>query len=187
MLTKRVYDKLLGPDSTAEQRFELNGYLLGGLTEFWRAHRNYAGVLHFVYLTSSDPDAYTSDHFRDLKTLTLDPHFAEYLGEAFKPVGVYINFWQATLKADAERELIVMVVNDLPHPVRGTLSLSLKTEDGEELIRQQQPLELAPLGQRTYNFHVRVPQATGNCQLIATAKQSDGETTISRRKLKLVP
>ena len=187
VLTKRIYEKLLKPDATAEQRFELNGYLLGGLTEFWRAHRNYAGIIHFVYLTSSDPDAYTSDHFRDVETLTLDPHFTDYVGEAFKPVGVYINFWQSTLKADAEREFIVMVVNDLPNPARGALSLILKAESGEELIGQQQPLELAPLGQRTYNFRLHVPQTTGTCLLIATASQSDGETTVSRRKLKLVP
>lgn len=187
VLTKRVYEKLLGPSATAEQRFELNGYLLGGLTEFWRAHRNYAGVLHFVYLTSSDPDAYTSDHFRDVETLTLDPHFVDYVGEAFKPVGVYINFWQSTLKADTEREFIVMVVNDLPRSVSGALTLSLQAENGEELIGQQQPLELAPLGQRTYSFRLHIPDATGNCLLIATAKRSDGQTTVSRRKLKLVP
>ena len=39
-------------------------YLLAGKTEFWRAQRNYAGVLHFVYLTSCYPGAYTADHFR---------------------------------------------------------------------------------------------------------------------------
>jgi hypothetical protein len=187
VLTKRVYDKLLGPGATAEQRFELNGYLLGGLTEFWRAHRNYAGILHFVYLTSSDPDAYTSDHFRDVETLTLDPHFADYVGEAFKPVGVYINFWRPTLKAGADHDVVVMVVNDLARPVQGSLSLALKTENGDELVGGQQPLQLAPLGQRTHRFQLRVPQAAGDAVLLATASHSGGEKTISRRKVKLAP
>ena len=72
-LTKPVYDSLLGPDATGAERLALDGYLLGGLTEFWRAYRNYAGVLHFVYLTCSFPGAFTSDHFQDLKTLQLEP------------------------------------------------------------------------------------------------------------------
>ena len=50
-----------------ENRLALQAYLLGGETEFWRAYRHYAGVLHFVYLTSSHPKAFTSDHFSDLK------------------------------------------------------------------------------------------------------------------------
>ena len=63
----------LGGNSTAEQRLALNAYLLAGLTEYWRAYRQYAGVLHFVYLTSSDPAGYTADHFRDVTKLELHP------------------------------------------------------------------------------------------------------------------
>ena len=58
-LTKKLYPALLGQDATAQQRLALNAYLLGGITEYWRAYRQYAGVLHFVYLTSSDPAGYT--------------------------------------------------------------------------------------------------------------------------------
>ncbi|MCL4854039.1 MAG: hypothetical protein KJZ78_21990, partial [Bryobacteraceae bacterium] len=47
VLTDRVYEHLVGKTATGKERLALNGYLLGGLTEFWRAHRNYAGVLHF--------------------------------------------------------------------------------------------------------------------------------------------
>jgi hypothetical protein len=63
------------PNSTAEERFALNAYLLGGITEYWRAYREYAAVLHFVYLMSSDPLGYTADHFRDVEKLELDPYF----------------------------------------------------------------------------------------------------------------
>jgi beta-galactosidase len=61
--------------------------LLGGITEFWRAYRRYAGILHFVYLTASDPNGFTCDHFRNVKTLEPDPYFADYMGNAFKPLG----------------------------------------------------------------------------------------------------
>ncbi len=59
-LTKNLYQGLLGKDATAQQRLALNAYLLAGITEYWRAYRRYAGVLHFVYLSSSDPAGYTS-------------------------------------------------------------------------------------------------------------------------------
>ena len=75
-----------------------NAYLLAGLTEYWRAHRNFAGVLHFVYLTASFPGAYTSDHFLDVRTLQLEPNFADYVAESFKPLGVYINSGSPSFK-----------------------------------------------------------------------------------------
>ena len=58
-LTKKLYPALLGDNATAQQRLDLNAYLLAGLTEYWRAYRHYAGVLHFVYLTGSNPGGYT--------------------------------------------------------------------------------------------------------------------------------
>jgi len=184
-LTGKVYRKLLGDGASADERRWWNAYLLGGLTEFWRAHRNYAGVLHFVYLTSSYPGAYTSDHFRNVKTLELDPYFADYVGQAFQPVGVYINFWRKKLKANAEHEFIVMVVNDERKRVNGTLTLSLETGDGSKLVESRQVLELAPLGQRTYRFSLKVPQAGGEFELRAVARHANGESTLSRRKVRL--
>jgi len=184
-LTGTVYEKLLGPDAAPEARFRLNGYYLGGLTEFWRAHRNYAGVLHFVYLTSSDPEAYTADHFRDIGTLELEPNFEDYVGEAFKPVGVYINFWQDNLKSGAGRDFIVMLVNDPPRRVQGRLLLELVSAAGKPLLREEAPLDLAPLGQRTYRFHATLPEYEGEAELRAKAIQSTGETTTSRRKTHL--
>ena len=97
-LTQRVYDTVAGPNATPAERFRWNAYLLAGLTEYWRAHRNFAGVLHFVYLTASFHGAYTSDHFLDVRALQLEPHFADYVAESFKPLGVYINFWQPELQ-----------------------------------------------------------------------------------------
>ncbi len=185
LLTREVYRKLLGDDATPEERFRTGAYLLAGLTEFWRAWRNYAGVLHFVYLTSSDPEAFTSDHFLDVKALELEPHFADYVGEAFKPVGVYINFWQPALPAGEERDYHVMVVNDLDRRVTGRLRLAFQAPDGAELEVAQQPLDLAPLGQRTYKFRLRAPAARGEVELRATAIQTAGDRTVSRRRLRL--
>jgi len=46
-----------------------------------RAHRNYAGILHFVYLTCSYHWVFTADHFQDVRELKLNPWFEDYMGE----------------------------------------------------------------------------------------------------------
>lgn len=177
-LTKDVYARLAGPDADAEKRLELNAYYLGGLTEFWRAHRNFAGVLHFVYLTSSYPGAYTSDHFRDLDKLELEPHFADYLGQAFQPLGVYLNFWRGTLEGGADHRFAVMLVNDEAETAKGSLVLSLVSADGRELARRETVFEVPGFGQETRLVDLPIPTHSGACLLRAAAG-----STVSRRKV----
>ena len=69
-------------------------------------------MLYFVYLTSSGPRGFTSDNFRDVVNLELDPHFRDYMSNAFAPLGVYLSFWQPTLKGGETQKLTVMMVND---------------------------------------------------------------------------
>ncbi|MGA3328546.1 MAG: glycoside hydrolase family 2 TIM barrel-domain containing protein [Terriglobia bacterium] len=184
-VTKPVYDSLLGPDATPEERFELDAYLLAGLTEFWRAHRNCAGVLHFVYLSSGYPGVYTSDHFRDIEKLVLEPHFEDYVGEAFKPLGVYINFWHPRLDANSHHDFDVMMVNDLPKPSRGKLVLALESLEGKQAVATDAPFAIPSLGQMTYRLSLAIPKAPGKYLLKAAAhSETEGEgPTISRRKV----
>lgn len=186
VVSKRVYDRHLGPEAKPEDRIEMNGYYLGGLTEYWRAWRNYAGVLHFVYLTFCYPNAYTCDNFQDIPSLKLQPSFTKYVREAFKPVGVYINFWQPKLAAASKRAYSVMTVNDHPEAVSGTLSLAFTAEDGREVARAEQPYAIPALGQQTYQFELKAPDAEGKYVLVATAQPAAGpakEPTLSRRKI----
>lgn len=184
-LTDKVYERLVGPNATAEERFEAWAYHLAGLTEYWRAHRNFAGVLHFVYLTSSYPGAFTGDHWRDVRTLELEPHFARYVSEAFKPLGVYLNFWQPELEAGGERRFPVMLINDLHREVVGELVLAIETEDGGARSEQRAAFRLAPLGQQTLLVPLRLPEAPGAYRVTATAHADTGEPTLSRRKVRL--
>ena len=184
-LTEGVYSQLLGDDATPRQRLDLWAYLLAGKTEFWRAHRHYAGIIHFVYLTCSYPGVYTSDHFRDVTHLELDPAFADYVGEAFKPLGVFINFFQPTLEAGAERTFKIMMVNDYAHIMQGDLELRLENQTGEVLARSQEPFKLDELGQDSYQLRLSVPvAAAGKCILKAIARPTgtaDIEPTVCRR------
>ncbi|MEB2362576.1 MAG: hypothetical protein HUU41_14205 [Bryobacteraceae bacterium] len=186
VLTERVYEHLLGKTATGQERLALNGYLLGGLTEFWRAHRNYAGVLHFVYLTSCYEGAYTCDHFSDVKSLTMDPTFADYAGEAFKPLGVYLNFWQPNLKTGVERRFTVMMVNDSNEPARGNLVLTLDNEGGEAVARVERKFSIQPLGQETLLLDLKIPDVAGSFLLKAAAHAVNGSgPTLSRRRVSL--
>ena len=186
-LTGPVYEKLLGPSASAEDRFALDAYLLAGLTEFWRAHRMYAGVLHFVYLTAGGPGVFTCDHFRNLERLELEPHFEDYMSQAFKPLGVYVNFWHPTLEAGSKQMFTVMMVNDGDRPTSGSLALVIENQKGEALARQSVPFSLAALGQQTYFVDLTIPITVEKCLLKAIARPDSGaEPTLSRRRVDLV-
>ena len=183
LLTQKLYPRLLGNDNTTENRFAMQAYLLGGETEFWRAYRRYAGVLHFVYLTASDPRAFTSDHFRNLQRLELEPHFAKAMEHAFNPLGVYLNFWHPTLNTDEQRDFTIAMVNDEDRPRSGTLRLAFTSPDGKSTASKEVAFSLAPLGADSYTIALKAPASPGKYTLEATACPSDDQEhpTISHR------
>ena len=188
-LTKKLYPALLGDESTAEQRLALNAYLLAGLTEYWRGYRQYAGVLHFVYLTSSDPAGYTSDHFRDVRKLELHPEFRDYMSNAFAPVGVYLSFWQPSVETGSPQSLPVMLVNDEDREIEGTLTLTLDNTKGDRVAMQTAKFKIAALGQETIYNDFKFPQTTGDFLLRAIIEyrgNGGSISTQSRRYVKLV-
>jgi hypothetical protein len=184
-LTKGIYDAALGPNATADERFEYYAYSLAGITEFWRAHRNFAGILYFTFLTASFPGAFTADNFRNVETLELEPHFLEYMKEAFKPLGVYLNYWQPVAAAGTEQSFKIMVINDDRDGASGKVSLVLESAEGEEVARREEPMYISPNGQRTFVLSLRIPAAKGAYVLKAIAQAGNGEPTLSRRKLTL--
>jgi hypothetical protein len=183
-LTEKIYAAALGADATPEKRFEEYAYSLAGITEYWRAHRNMAGVLYFNYLTASFPGAFTSDNFRDVENLELEPHFADYLEQAFKPLGVYLNFWQPALKVSVEHAFQIIVINDGPETATGKLALTLENAQGQVRGgRTEVPLSVAPNGQQIYQLSLNVPLAAGRYLLKAVADCGTAPPTVSRRRL----
>jgi hypothetical protein len=90
-LSRTVFENLLGADATVDQRRHLAARYHAALTEFWRAHRAYAGVLHFCGLGYSRTNGQTCDNFIDLKKLKFEPEFQRYMADAFAPVGLMID------------------------------------------------------------------------------------------------
>jgi beta-galactosidase len=186
--TQEVWSKLVPAGAGPAERIALRAYLMGGLTEYWRAFRNFAGVLHFAYLSYSVPYSNSSDCFTDIENLVLEPQFKEHIREAFNPVGVYLNFWQPTLAAGADARFAVMMVNDTTESARGNLILSLSSEGGGELARQESSFDVPALGQQTYSLNLKIPEAGGKCLLKAAAYPAGGGVpTLSRRHVTLAP
>ena len=121
--------------------------------------------------------------------LQLDPAFADYLGEAFKPLGVYINFFQPTLAAGKTHPFTIMLVNDQAELQSGEVTLSLEGKSGKVLVRSQQPFTLSANGAATLNIPLDIPGKSGGCVLKAVARvngQSAQAATLCRRWLSVV-
>jgi hypothetical protein len=199
-LTRKVWENLLGRDPTPEQLCYTYARYLAAKTEFWRSHRKCAAVMHFCGLGYSRPDGQTSDHFGDLEKLTLEPHFDEYMRNAFAPVGLMIDEWAEDLPAGEKRNFPVVVINDRDEkwsgPVHFSISdmpswttyppLSLLGGKGLSLVRLEENCELEPLGRKTLTFSATIPTTPGKYQLVAKLSMVGKKTTMSLRDFEVL-
>lgn len=190
-LTDKIYENLLGPNSTVDQRRHLYARYLAALTEFWRAHRECAGVLHFCGLGYSRPGdiprpegGATSDHWLDLEQLEFEPLFEQYVRDAFSPVGLMLDFWAEELPAGSAQETKVYVINDTYQDWQGDVRLLLQQGDDRKLL-ESQPAKVGPLGRSILTFKFTAPAAPGDYTLIAEL-QTGGEEVRSLRDFKAI-
>ena len=189
-LTGSVYEKLLGPNSTvAERRFIYARYLTA-LTEFWRTHRECAGVLHFCglgYSRAGDkprPEGgATSDHFIDLENLTFEPNFEKYVRDAFSPVGLMIDFWAEQLDTGSQQKFEIVLINDLHELFKGSVRLAIE-RDGKTIVEKVTNCQIDGLDRSVLAFDMKIPDNEGQYQLIAELTGSDGIRVRSLRDFK---
>ena len=186
ILSRRNYHAILGAESTEEERREFYARHLAAMTEFWRCHRKVAGILHFCGLGYSRPGGETSDHFLDVENLRLDPYFKEFVGEAFTPVGLMIDYWAGELPLGEKVMIPVIVINDLSVPWQGTVTLSL-LRDGQYVVSAQKKCAVAPTGRMDLSFEIATPEDDGPCELVAALYGEGGKRTRSRREVSIVP
>jgi beta-galactosidase len=192
-LTGPVYEKLLGPNSTVEQRRMTYAKYLAAMTEFWRAHRECAGVLHFCglgYSRAGDkprPEGgATSDHWIDLEKLTFEPNFEKYVRDAFSPVGLMLDYWGQDLPAGQEHEFKVVVINDLYENWQGRVRLRLLRNDDAITIRYL-PCTVPALGRETLSFRQPVPEEPGQYIVMAELMSAQGASVRGLRDARIVP
>ena len=186
-LTDKIYASLLGPDSTVEQRRRIYARYLAALTEFWRAHRECAGVLHFCGLGYSRPGdiprpegGATSDHWIDVPNLEFEPLFEKYVRDAFSPVGVMLDFWAEETATGAAQEIKVYVINDTYDDWEGDVRLVLQ-QGAESKLLEAAPVKVEPLGREIRSFKFTAPGSSGDYTLIAELDSVDGKKVRSLR------
>ena len=172
-LTDKIYASLLGPDSTVQQRRNIYARYLAALTEFWRAHRECAGVLHFCGLGYSRPGniprpegGATSDHWIDVENLKFEPLFEKYVRDAFSPVGVMLDFWAEEVSAGSAQEVKIYAINDTYEGWKGDVRLLLKQGDDMKLL-EAEPVEVKSLGREILTLKFTVPAELADYTLIA--------------------
>lgn len=190
-LTAKVYEVLLGPNSTTAERRRFYARTLAALTEFWRAHRQTAGVLHFCALGYSRPGleerpvgGATSDHWIDVENLVFEPHFEEYVRESFNPVGLMLDFWAEEVPRGTSRELKVYVINDLESEWKGEIRLRV-LRGGREVSSQSKGAAVNGLGREILTFTQQLPRQRGAYTLSAELTDSEGNTIRSLRDLRV--
>jgi beta-galactosidase len=185
-LTGAVYDRLLGagPHDPDVYR-EAYAYLTGGMTEFWRAGRGYAGVQHFTYLGYSRENGETCDNFIDLVGLVLEPRWLEYAENAFAPLGLTIDSWAKVYPAGETVPIPVLVINDYGAPQQAVLEVMTVAMDGSVLTRSGAvEIDVEALGSGAYSLDTEMP-AEARYMLFARLAPDDPllPTVWSRRKI----
>jgi beta-galactosidase len=185
-LTSELYRNVLGADATPARRFHMQATWLAADTEFWRAHRKAAAVMHFTTLGYSRPDGQTCDHWTagGVAGLQWEPEFYRYVRDAFAPVGLMVDYWNDRPCIATKAHVPVIVSNDLNQPWQGMVTLSVK--QGERLLFQaRQECRIEPLGQGKAAFDVAWPERAGPYVLQAELRGADGEPVHSIRELEI--
>ncbi len=183
-LSRQVFENLLGPGATLAQRRLLSARYHAALTEFWRAHRACAGVLHFCGLGYSRTNGQTCDNFIDLEKLRFEPEFQHYMADAFAPVGLMIDEWRAQLPPGKEVNVPVVVINDLYQDWKGKVRFRILC-GGKPVSEQSRLCEVAALGQTSLSFPCVVPTEPGDYQLEAALLHGGAKPVRSLRDFRV--
>jgi beta-galactosidase len=186
-LTDQLYQNLLGAHSTASQRFHLQATYLAAETEFWRAHRNAAAVMHFTTLGYARPDGQTSDHWTKggVAKLEWEPEFHRSVRDAFAPVGLMIDFWNHRPSAGTRTRVPVVLINDLDQSWHGPVTLRVK-RGRRVVVETKQNARIEPLGTTSLVFDIAWPEQTGPGVLEAALRGADGKPVHSVRDIEII-
>jgi hypothetical protein len=186
-LTDYIYEMFWqGSTLTAQQRRYIYARNLAMLTEYWRAHRRAAGILHFcglAYSRSKPPRGQTSDNFTDILNLTFEPEFYKYVKPSFAPVGLMIDFWEKSCNPASMVEIPVFVINDLPEKFEQNVTLTLE-RDGKTITSIQQKVLAEGYESKAFPFELKLSAEAGDYLLRAEITRN-GEKVFSLRDVKI--
>jgi len=184
LLNTPIYESIAKGFSNTERQ-EFYAYLMAAETEYFRAHRNYAGVLHFDYLTGDFKGAITGDIFKNPETLEPVPVYDDYFSEIFKPLGVYVNFFPEYVSPASDHNIAVMLVNDEYRLINGNIEMHLYNSEGNSVSSIREPFSIGDLSQKTCMLKLHFPSEQGDYLLKTIAIQDNGDKTICRRRISI--
>lgn len=186
-LTDSVYLNLWGNKLTSNDRRIIYAKHLAILTEYWRAHRQAAGVLHFTALSYSRPNiprGQTSDNWADVSKLEFDPFFFKYVRPSFSPVGLMLDIWEKQYKSGSNLSLPVYITNDLEQAYKGLLLITLK-KNNKDFISIQKKIMVDGYKSKITTVEFNLPEEIGLYELKAEIV-FQGESVMSCRDIKLI-
>jgi hypothetical protein len=184
-LTKQLYENLLGPNSTTEQRWHLYATYMAAETEFWRCHRKAAGVLIFTALGYSRPDGQTSDFFTDVAKLKYDNDILKYLPDAFSPIGIMLDEWGNTIECSKAHSFKILTINDLGKDWKGSVSLRI-LKNNKRILQKSTPLVIPAYGKRMITIICNTPELQGTYTVEAVLQDVDGKPVKSIREIPFI-
>ncbi len=183
-LTKQLYENLLGKNSTPEERWELYARYTAAETEFWRCHREAAGVMHFTGLGYDRRDGQTSDNWTDVKNLIWEPQFYKYVRDSFSPIGLMIDFWDDSVKKDSRFSIRVTMINDLEKDWNGSIMLKLKKND-KVVLESSKEVKISGFGHNKTDFILDTKGLEGNFTIEVALNETPFGTIKSIRNFKI--
>lgn len=182
-LTDHIYPRVFPSADTPEKRLKEYAKILAMKTEYWRAHRKAAGVLHFCGLGYSRPEiprGQTSDNFTNIKMLTFEPNFYEHVRPAFAPVGLMIDFWEQSVMIGQQLTIPIHLINDTYARVNDTVTLTL-SKHNEIIAAYSAAFTLPAVAKTEVEIPVKMPGQAGH-YLMKAEILYNGETLQSNRE-----
>ncbi len=106
--------------------------------------------------------------------------FAKYVGDAFNPLGLMLDFWVDEVPVESSQSTKVYIVNDLEEEWQGEITLRI-TRAEETVASQKIPAHVAGLGRKIVEVTFTMPKEAGAYTLIAELTDSQGHTVGSLR------
>lgn len=181
-LTEQLYKNLLGDHSTTSQRRHLYAMYTAAETEFWRCHRNAAGVLHFTALGYSRSDGQTSDNFIDPAKLEYESEFLKYMPDAFSPIGVMLDEWGNKIETGKQHRFNIIAINDLEPAWSGEVHLQILKE-GRIISDKSKPLTINSYGKKTISIVCETPVKAGMYTVQAVLEKKGEKSVKSIREI----
>ena len=179
-LSKENYEALLGAGATVEQRRELYARYMAAITEFWRCHRQVAGLLYFCGLGYSPPRRPNQRQLPRHRAMHVRAPLGPIRARCLAPVGLMIDAWAETYPPGLGRTFPVVVVNDRCQSWKGTVRFRL-LRDGKTLAEKTEPCTVPAAGLQKLAFAIDIPHESGRYQVEAVLLRPGAEAVRSLR------